>query len=73
MRITYFHLIDNETFSNRSNIVNAILDVEYESDDSAWCIMLDRKVIATSTNYERVKRELELFRADNTFGQWRNV
>jgi hypothetical protein len=62
MSIRYFHLVDNEVFSNRTNIVNGILEVEYEGEDSAWCVMLDGKPIAVSENFNRVKNWLEYSR-----------
>ena len=58
MSIRYFHLIDNETFSNREQIVNAVIECEYEG--SQWCIMHNGKIVMVSWDYHRVKRELDL-------------
>jgi hypothetical protein len=59
MSIRYFNLIDNETFSNRSQIIDALLKEEYSGEDCAWCIMLDGKPIVKSYNFDRVKRCLD--------------
>jgi len=55
--IRYFHLVDNETFSNRKQIVDAI--IEAENEGSAWCVMADRKIVMVSHDYAVTKRYLD--------------
>jgi hypothetical protein len=59
MSIQYFHLVDNESFSNRKFIVDAILQAEYEGENSAWCVMYNGKPVIKSHNFDRIKRELD--------------
>jgi len=63
MSIRYFHLVDNETFSNRKQIVDAI--IEAENEGSAWCVMADGKIIMVSHDYAVTKRYL-----DNIWGRY---